>query len=149
MHRAERNGTLHSVQTGGLALRRFAAFFLISFLFLTPAFAGQGAVQTTLYFGLSLPKGGSISEKQWQGFLADTVTPRFPDGLTVVSAIGQWRNPKVSPPKTVSERTKIVIIVRADTPASAKAITEIKASYLKRFHQISVLQTDQPVRIVE
>ena len=25
-------------------------------------------------------------------FLADTVTPRFPDGLTVLDAAGQWRD---------------------------------------------------------
>jgi hypothetical protein len=114
--------------------------------FAGPAFAGSGAIQTTLYFGLSRD-GGRISEKQWQAFLADTVTPRFPDGLTVIPATGQWRNPKVA--KTISEQTKVVIIVHADTPASTKAVAEVKAIYLKRFHQISVFQTDQPVRVVE
>ena len=28
----------------------------------------------------------------WDAFLADTVTPRFPDGLTVLDARGQWRD---------------------------------------------------------
>ncbi|MCE9650723.1 MAG: DUF3574 domain-containing protein [Parvibaculum sp.] len=130
-------------------MRRIAAIFLLSLVLIAPAFAGSGAVQTTLYFGLSLPKGGVVSEKQWSGFLADTVSPRFPDGLTVVSAVGQWRDPKSKPARTVSEKTKILILVRADTPAAEKAVAEIKAVYLKRFHQISVLQTDQPVRIVE
>lgn len=130
-------------------MRRIAAVFLLSLALIAPAFAGSGAIQTVLYFGLSLPKGGSISERQWQGFLADTVTPRFPDGLTVVSATGQWRDPKAKAPRTLTEKTKIVILVRADTPAADRAVAEIKAVYLKRFHQISVLQTDQPVRIVE
>lgn len=130
-------------------MRRIAAIFLLSLVLIAPAFAGSGAIQTTLYFGLSLPKGGEVSEKQWQGFLADTVSPRFPDGLTVVSAIGQWRDPKSKSVKPSSEKTRIVILVRADTPAADKAVAEIKAIYLKRFHQISVLQTDQPVRIVE
>lgn len=130
-------------------MRRIAAVFLLSFVLISPAFAGAGAVQTTLYFGLSLPEGGAVSETQWQGFLADTVTPRFPDGLTVVSAIGQWRDPKAKSGQTISEQTKIVILVRADTSLEDRAVAEIKAIYLKRFHQISVLQTDQPVRIVE
>lgn len=134
---------------GGFVLRRIVVVFLLSFVLILPAFAGAGAIQTTLYFGLSMPEGGAVSETQWQGFLADTVTPRFPDGLTVVSATGQWRDPKAEPGKTFSEQTKIVILVRADTSVAARAVAEIKAVYLKRFHQISVLQTDQPVRIVE
>jgi hypothetical protein len=40
-------------------------------------------IRTTLYFGLSRPKG-SVSELEWQIFLRDEATKRFPDGLTVV-----------------------------------------------------------------
>lgn len=134
--------------SGGI-LRRFIAAIFLSFVLVSPAIAQEGAIQTTLYFGLSMPGGGAVSETQWQGFLADTVTPRFPDGLTVVSAMGQWRDPKASSGNTISEQTKIVILVRADTSTAAQAVAEIKAIYLKRFHQISVLQTDQPVRIIE
>ena len=36
-------------------------------------------IRTTLYFGLSRPKG-SVSELEWQLFLRDAVTTRFPDG---------------------------------------------------------------------
>ncbi len=130
-------------------MRRFVAVLFLTFVFIGPAVAGAGAIQTTLYFGLDVNGGKHVSEKQWRGFLADTVTPRFPDGLSIIAATGQWRDPKDKSGKINSEATKIVIIVRADTPASAKAVAEVKAIYLKRFHQISVLQTDQPVRIVE
>jgi len=37
-------------------------------------------IRTTLYFGLSRPKG-SVSELEWQIFLRDEATKRFPDGL--------------------------------------------------------------------
>ena len=47
-------------------------------------------VRTTLYFGLARSKG-SVSELEWQIFLRDEVTRRFPDGLTVWEAEGQWR----------------------------------------------------------
>jgi hypothetical protein len=41
-------------------------------------------IRTTLYFGLSRPKG-SVSELEWQIFMRDEVTRRFPDGLTSVA----------------------------------------------------------------
>ena len=47
-------------------------------------------MRTTLSFGLARPKG-SVSELEWQMFLRDEVTARFPDGLTVWEANGQWR----------------------------------------------------------
>jgi hypothetical protein len=49
-------------------------------------------IRTTLYFGLARPKG-SVTELEWQIFLRDEVTRRFPDGLTVWEAEGQWRTP--------------------------------------------------------
>src|SRR5262245_50705626 len=52
----------------------------------------QSQVRTTLYFGLTRPKG-VITELEWQVFLHDEVTKRFPDGLTVWDADGQWRTP--------------------------------------------------------
>lgn len=36
------------------------------------------------FFGRNRP-GGEVSEEQFQKFLQTVVTPRFPDGLTVVS----------------------------------------------------------------
>ena len=49
-------------------------------------------LRTTLYFGLARPKG-AVTELEWQLFLRDEVTRRFPDGLTVWEAEGQWRTP--------------------------------------------------------
>ncbi len=43
-----------------------------------------------LYFGLSDATGApdAVSDEAWARFLADTVTPRFPDGLTVTDGAG-------------------------------------------------------------
>src|SRR5262245_56114933 len=49
-------------------------------------------VRTTLYFGLTRPKG-AVSELEWQLFVRDEVGTRFPEGLTVWDADGQWRTP--------------------------------------------------------
>src|SRR5688500_4603100 len=54
--------------------------------------ASAAQLRTTLYFGTSRPKG-AVSEVEWQVFLRDEVTNRFPDGLTAWDALGQWRSP--------------------------------------------------------
>lgn len=129
-------------------MKRFVVIFFLLVL-AGPAFAGSAAIETKLYFGLGIPGGGRVGERQWMRFLAETVTPRFPDGLTVLSGTGQWRDPKGQSAKVMSEPSRIVIIVHPETAATAKAIAEIRQTYVKRFRQQSVLQTDQPVNVVE
>ena len=46
----------------------------------TVAQTSTSQLRTTLYFGLARPKG-SVSELEWQIFLRDEVTGRFPEGL--------------------------------------------------------------------
>ncbi len=76
-----------------------------------------GWLDTRLYFGLGPadhPEQG-ISEIKWRDFLDREVTPRFPDGLSVLDVYGQW----LSKGQTVPERlhTKMLII---DYPDSAE-----------------------------
>ena len=52
--------------------------------------ASAPQLRTTMYFGLARPKG-SVSELEWQMFLRDEVTARFPQGLTVWEAEGSGR----------------------------------------------------------
>ena len=49
------------------------------------------AIQESLYFGTAQPDG-LVSPEEWSGFLGTTITPRFPEGLTVFQASGQWRD---------------------------------------------------------
>ena len=49
----------------------------------------EAFTEFNLYFGLAKGDGSLVSEAEWDAFLADTVTPRFPDGLTVYDARGQ------------------------------------------------------------
>jgi len=55
-------------------------------------------VEIRLFFGLGTPDG-TLSDEKWARFLTEVVTPRFPSGLTVVHADGQW------PTRTVDQRT--------------------------------------------
>ncbi len=48
-------------------------------------------VRTELYFGKSIPGGGTVTDAAFAQFLDQEVTPRFPAGFTVVPARGQFR----------------------------------------------------------
>jgi Protein of unknown function (DUF3574) len=98
-------------------------------------------MRTTLYFGLTHPKG-TVSEAEWQAFLRDEVTPRFPDGLTVVEADGQWRQPDGSIGR---ERTKVLLIVHDEKPATREALAALVIRYKQLFAQESVLWETAPV----
>jgi hypothetical protein len=97
------------------------------------AFAPQ--LRTTLYFGLGRPKG-MVSELEWQIFLRDEVTTRFPNGLTVWDAHGQWRS---SEGGIGHERTKVLLLVHDETNEAREAVQLVIARYRKAFDQESVL----------
>jgi hypothetical protein len=92
-------------------------------------------LRTTLYFGGARPKG-SVSELEWQIFLRDEVTPRFPNGMTVWDAEGQWRAPGGG---IGHERTKVLLLVHPDTDAAREAVRAVIGRYRKAFEQESVL----------
>jgi hypothetical protein len=97
--------------------------------------ATAAQVRTTLYFGSARPKG-SVSELEWQLFLRDEVTSRFPDGLTVWDAEGQWRAPQGL---VEHERTKVLLLVHPDTPAARQLVQAVIERYRTAFDQESVL----------
>jgi len=92
-------------------------------------------IRTTLYFGLARPKG-SVSELEWQIFLRDEVTKRFPDGLTVWEAAGQWRTPAGT---IDQERAKVLLLVHPDSTEARQSVQEVIGSYRRMFEQESVL----------
>ena len=100
------------------------------------------AVEVGLYFGRNIAGGGEVSEADWASFLATEVTPRFPDGLSVVDVAGQWRGPSG---EISRERSKMLIVVVFDAPAHAPKIQALIDSYLRRFRQREVLRTERPL----
>jgi hypothetical protein len=136
----------------GFSLRHLSLIAVVLFSFLSsfPAAAGEATtVETTLYFGLDIPGGEKVNEEDWTDFLATVVTPRFPDGFTVIDAYGQWRDPSVANAQIVRETTKVIVIVRPASDEADARVFEIKSLYMTRFGQKSVFHTDAPVRIVE
>jgi hypothetical protein len=104
---------------------------------------GDEWVRTELYFGLTKPGGAVVGDAEWADFLDRSVTPRFPDGLTVVQARGRYRSRDQAQHE---EPTGVLIILH---PAGGDADARIDAlarEYVRRFEQESVLRSDTPAR---
>ena len=90
-----------------------------------------------LFMGRSGPVGEVVDDEAWDTFLADTVTPRFPDGLTVLDGQGQWRGAEGLINR---ERSKLLVILAQPGSEKTRLIDEISDEYKLRFSQESVLQ---------
>src|SRR5215218_5324950 len=86
---------------------------IILIIALTGCRAPPAFERTELFFGLNRAGADVISENEWRAFVDDVVTPRFPDGLTIVNASGQWRNPSWA---IESEPARILILLHTSTP---------------------------------
>lgn len=93
-----------------------------------------------LYFGRGDATGApdAVSDEDWDQFLADTVTPRFPDGLTVTDGAGQWQNES---DRILQEHSKVLTILVWPDNTALQRLNEIAAEYEHRFNQESVLLT--------
>ena len=97
----------------------------------------------SLYFGTIMPEGRVASE-QWQRFLSEEITPRFPEGLTSWAAAGQWRNGEGA---LETESSYVLHVVHADTPETDQAILDVIRIYKERFQQEAVLRVRSPACI--
>lgn len=102
---------------------------------------GENFYRTELYFGRSIPGGGVVGEDAWEAFLGDVVTPMFPDGFTVLSGRGQYREASGNIAKEPSS-VLVFLYRKADRKKAGAAIEKIRAEYKKRFLQESVLRVD-------
>lgn len=99
-------------------------------------------LRTELFFGSSMPGGGVVSEQQFMAFLDQEITPRFPDGLTLMTGLGQFRG---SNGVIQRERSMQLILLypRNTARASSAKIDQIRTLYEHQFNQESVLRADE------
>jgi hypothetical protein len=100
--------------------------------------------QVELYFGRGLGGDAVVSEEAFDDFLAEVVTPLFPDGLSVIDVAGQFRDGEGD---IVHEPTKLLIVLVPEVAAVAPDIQTIIAAYKDRFDQQTVLHAEQPACI--
>lgn len=104
--------------------------------------AGEPVVVERLYFGRHSADTLIVTDSAWAVFVTEVVTPRFPAGLTVWSATGQWRDPDGRIQREPSFVLELVLPAR--TPDNDAAIVAIVAEYKRRFRQEAVLRVVMP-----
>jgi hypothetical protein len=105
-----------------------------------PPIFGDIWARTELFFGTSRPDGSVVTDDKFKRFLDVEVTPRFPDGLTLLTGQGQFKNANGM---IIQEKSKVLILLYPldDTGASTR-IEAIRAAYKQAFQQESVLRVD-------
>ena len=94
-------------------------------------------IRTELYFG-------APAADEWERFLAESVTPRFPAGLTVYEASGQWKGRDGAVHKVP---TRVLMVLHPPDAESAGKIEAVRREFLSRFHHESVLRVDAPAGV--
>ena len=84
-----------------------------------------------LLFGRNVEDQVRVSEAEWSDFVAREVTPRFPDGFTVVDAAGQWRDARRG--SILHEGSKLIEIVLPGGSDDRVKIEAIAEAYKHRF----------------
>ena len=111
-------------------------------------FVVKSFLRTELYFGTMKADGSPVTEDEWQKFLAEEVTPRFPGGFTVLTGYGQFRD---SDGKIVRENSFVLILLYPlkMRKSSNRKIEQFRRAYKKTFQQQSVMRMDyqQVVRV--
>jgi hypothetical protein len=97
---------------------------------------GNQSLQIELLFGRDIAGRALVSDAQWSQFLQEEVTPRFPQGLTVLTATGQWRDPQSG--RITQEPSFVVQIIAADATTTYQRLLQIRLAYEQRFQQQSV-----------
>jgi hypothetical protein len=135
-----------------MSFRNYAAVILMSVAITGCSAIGKPLeptswVETRLYFGLgpSDRPGEGVDEAAWRNFLDRDVTTRFPDGLTVLDAYGQWQSPQEKVPERL--RSKVLVIDYADNPENRGKIEAIRRDWKQLTGDESVLRVTMPANV--
>lgn len=93
-------------------------------------------VSDRLFCGRSIPGGGNVSDADVDKFLDEVVTPRFPEGFTSWTAVGNWRGEE--------EQTLVLEFVHPYGRSYDTKVREVADEYRKRFRQQSVMRVTEP-----
>ena len=96
-----------------------------------------------MFFGRDIAGRAPVSDAEWTGFAGTEVTPRFPEGFTVVQGSGQWLNPAThSIGREASIVVRAVVVPAPDLAARVRAVSD---AYRARFQQVAVGVVTAPV----
>ena len=124
---------------GRLAPIAFVIGMLAACANTTPLACATGTSPMTkyeLFLGQNIGTMGRVTDEEWRRFLTEEVTPRYPDGFTVLDAAGQWRDPMG---RIISEESRNLVVIVRDPQTELPKITAIRDTYKTRFSQDAVL----------
>jgi Protein of unknown function (DUF3574) len=103
--------------------------------------------RTELFFGSLKPDGSLVSEEAFLGFLDAEITPRFPNGLTLLTGLGQFLNAQGV---IIQEPSRLLILLYSveERRHSSEKIEQIRERYKQMFDQESVLRADRCCELV-
>lgn len=119
-----------------------------------PAMAGDAArpaqtagwMRSELYFAVGNEDGSDvIDESRWRAFLDAEVTPRFPDGLTVLDGYGQWLFRDGG--RRVRQRCKVLVVLHEDSARPLAELDAIRTAWKRATGHESVLWARQAVDV--
>ncbi|CAN5887788.1 DUF3574 domain-containing protein [soil metagenome] len=104
--------------------------------------AGEEPLRTAqLFFGQNIGDKPGVSDADFRKFTDEVLTPRFPEGLTVLDGGGQWTGPEN---KLIREAAKIVVLVLPQEAGDTqRKLGEVRQAYVARFRQDSVMMISQ------
>jgi hypothetical protein len=96
-----------------------------------------------LTFGLGIRDTAFVSEAQWDAFIRDVVTPRFPQGFAWFRTEGQWQ---YADGKIAKEPGRVIELIHVPDAATEAKVVEIAEWFAKRFDQEAVGRQIIPAR---
>jgi hypothetical protein len=102
--------------------------------------AGQASLRTAqLFLGAKTP--AAPAERDLSRFVDQEVTPRFPDGVTVVDGGGQWKG---SENRMIREASKVVLVVLPAGGDGQGKVEAVRTAYRSKFKQEPVVVLPPP-----
>lgn len=102
--------------------------------------AGQTPLRTAQLF-LSAKAPAKLDERDLRRFVDQEVTPRFPDGVTIVNGGGKWKG---SENRLIREADKVVLLVLPASGAGPTQVEAVRTAYRTRFKQEPVVVLPPP-----
>jgi hypothetical protein len=117
-------------------------FSLLALLWLSSC--GNYLQRTELYFGMARPDGSVVSQQDWQAFVDEQLTPRFPEGLSVFEVQGQWR---MNDGEIVREPSRVVLLLHEKDKEVKAQLDSLIDVYTQRFDQEAVMRLTSKTRV--
>jgi hypothetical protein len=99
-------------------------------------------LEIDLLFGRDIGGTLGVTEDEWSDFVAKEITPRFPQGLSVDDALGQWRDRDTG--AIVKEPSKDLTLIVPQSADVKGKIDAVVTAYKERFKQQSVAVVMRP-----